>query len=91
MSTTSAPSASRLWKFSVIQNEEMEGNVCISGDCDSLGNWLSNTIVPMTYNEYVNLCQLINLFSNLILFRENNFISVYFVVNTSLVNFYRIF
>ncbi|KAK7585859.1 hypothetical protein V9T40_000038 [Parthenolecanium corni] len=35
----------------IIQNEEMEGNVCISGDCDSLGNWLSNTIVPMTYNE----------------------------------------
>lgn len=49
----SAATTSRLWKFSTIHNEEIEGKMCISGDCDSLGNWMPNNIIPMTYDEYV--------------------------------------
>ena len=48
-----SPSTSRIWKFSVIYPGEPVGNVCISGDCDSLGNWQSDIIVPLLYNEWV--------------------------------------
>ncbi|XKL62388.1 hypothetical protein PGB90_002221 [Kerria lacca] len=43
----------RQWTFYVQCNEENLGTVCITGDCESLGNWSSKIIIPLIYNKYV--------------------------------------
>ena len=43
------------WKFKVKYESQHAEKVCITGDCDTLGNWSAKNIIPLAYDEYVSL------------------------------------
>lgn len=47
----------KLWIFKVKYEPKNEEKVCITGDCDSLGNWSAKNIIPLSYDEYVFFSQ----------------------------------
>lgn len=43
----------RIWKFQLKDDSQQNGIFCITGDCDALGNWSTEKIVPLQLDELV--------------------------------------
>lgn len=41
------------WRFKVRDNSDHVGTMCITGDCDSLGNWSTNFLIPLNFDKLV--------------------------------------
>lgn len=45
----------KLWLFNVKYEPQDGETLCITGDCDSLGQWCPKNIIPLTFNKLVTI------------------------------------
>ena len=56
MASEHTPSANgvtntKLWKFKVKYEPKDAEKLCITGDCNLLGNWKEGHVIPLSYDE----------------------------------------